>query len=36
ATRVGHLDDAYISNGKPVGVTIYQLKREQYEELLKC
>lgn len=36
ATRVGHLDDAYTSNGKPVGVTIYQLKREQYEELLKC
>lgn len=35
ATRVGHLDDAYLSNGKPVGVTLYQLKRSQYEELLK-
>lgn len=36
ATRIGHLDDAYISNGSPVGVTLYQLKRSQYEELLKC
>lgn len=35
ATRVGHLDDAYLSNGNPVGVTLYQLKRSQYEELLK-
>ncbi|HHL2498121.1 TPA: DUF2824 family protein [Yersinia enterocolitica] len=35
ATRIGHLDDAYISNGKPVGVTLYQLKRSQYEEILK-
>lgn len=35
ATRIGHLDDAYLSNGKPVGVTLYQLKRSQYEELLK-
>ncbi|OJB95796.1 DUF2824 family protein [Yersinia ruckeri] len=35
ATRIGHLDDAYISNGQPVGVTLYQLKRSQYEEILK-
>lgn len=35
ATRIGHLDDAYLSNGNPVGVTLYQLKRSQYEELLK-
>lgn len=35
AARIGHLDDAYLSNGKPVGVTLYQLKRSQYEELLK-
>lgn len=35
ATRIGHLDDAYLSNGKPVGVILYQLKRSQYEELLK-
>lgn len=34
ATRVGHLDDAYKSQGKPVGVTIYQLRRSQYEEYL--
>lgn len=33
ATRVGHLDDAYTSNGKPVGITIYQLPRSKYEEL---
>lgn len=33
ASRVGHLDDAYLSNGKPVGVTLYQLTRTQYEEL---
>lgn len=32
-TRVGHLDDAYTSNGKPVGITIYQLPRSKYEEL---
>ncbi|MBX9486900.1 DUF2824 family protein [Yersinia enterocolitica] len=36
ATRIGHLDDAYISNGKPVGVTLYQLKRPQYEDFLQC
>lgn len=36
ATRIGHLDDAYISNGNPIGVTLYQLKRSQYEELLQC
>lgn len=33
ATRIGHLDDAFISNGHPVGVTLYQLTRSQYEEL---
>ena len=31
ATRVGHLDDAYIRCGKPVGVTLYQLTRQQYK-----
>ncbi|HCR0360291.1 TPA: DUF2824 family protein [Klebsiella aerogenes] len=36
ATRVGHLDDAYISNGKPVGITLYQLPRSKYEELLNA
>ncbi|HDL7347355.1 DUF2824 family protein [Yersinia enterocolitica] len=36
ATRIGHLDDAYISNGKPVGVTLYQLTRSQYEDFLQC
>lgn len=36
ATRIGHLDDAYISNGRPVGVTLYQLKRTQYEDFLQC
>lgn len=36
ATRIGHLDDAYISNGQPVGVTLYQLKRSQYEDMQKC
>lgn len=35
ATRVGRMDDAYISYGQPVGVTLYQLKRSQYEEILK-
>lgn len=33
AERIGHLDDAYISNGKPVGITLYQLPRHKYEEL---
>lgn len=33
ATRIGHLDDAYTSKGKPVGVTLYQLTRKQYEDL---
>ena len=33
ASRIGHLDDAYISNGKPVGVTLYQLKRTHYEDI---
>ncbi|WP_129544325.1 DUF2824 family protein [Serratia sp. 1D1416] len=36
ATRIGHLDDAYISNGQTVGVTLYQLKRSQYEDMQKC
>ena len=36
ATRVGHLDDAFVSNGQPVGVTLYQLKRSQYEDLLNA
>lgn len=36
ATRVGHLDDAFVSNGVPVGVTLYQLKRSQYEDLLNA
>jgi len=36
ATRVGHLDDAFVSNGQPVGVNIYQLKRSQYEDLLNA
>lgn len=34
ASRVGHLDDAYMSNGKPVGITLYQLPRSKYEELI--
>lgn len=33
ATRIGHMEDAFISNGKPVGVTLYQLTRDKYEEL---
>ena len=33
AMRVGHLDDAYMKNGKPVGITIYQLPRSKYEEI---
>lgn len=36
ATRVGHLDDAYISNGKAVGITLYQLPRSKYEDLLNA
>lgn len=36
ATRIGHMDDAYLKNGSPAGVTLYQLTRTQYEELLKC
>ncbi|HAT2215894.1 TPA: DUF2824 family protein [Citrobacter freundii] len=36
ATRVGHLDDAYICNEKPVGVTLYQLTRQQYKEFSEC
>ncbi len=35
ATRVGRLEDAYISNGEPVSVTLYQLTRKQYEEISK-
>lgn len=33
ATRIGHMDAAFISNGNPVGVTLYQLSRDKYEEL---
>ncbi|WP_146664322.1 DUF2824 family protein, partial [Escherichia coli] len=33
---VGHLADAYIRCGKPVGVTLYQLTRQQYKELSEC
>ncbi|MBI6260683.1 DUF2824 family protein [Proteus mirabilis] len=36
AKRVGHIDEAYISYGAPVGVTMYQLTRKQCEELLQC
>ncbi|HHJ4233279.1 DUF2824 family protein [Citrobacter freundii] len=36
ATRVGHLDDAYICNEKPIGVTLYQLTRQQYKEFIEC
>ncbi|EMM6760736.1 DUF2824 family protein [Pluralibacter gergoviae] len=36
ATRIGHLDDAYLSNGKSIGVTLYQLTRRQYKELSQC
>lgn len=36
ATRVGRLEDAYLSGGKPVGVTLYQLTRSQYEDMQKC
>lgn len=36
ATRIGHMDDAYLKNGKPSGVTLYQLTRSQYEELLNA
>ncbi|TIM24861.1 MAG: DUF2824 family protein [Mesorhizobium sp.] len=35
ASRIGHLDDAYMLDGHPMGVTLYQLKRSQYEELAK-
>lgn len=33
AERIGHMDAAYTSNGTPVGVTLYQLPRQKYEEL---
>ncbi|MEH6371746.1 DUF2824 family protein [Pectobacterium carotovorum] len=36
ATRVGHLDDAFISHGKPIGVTLYQLTRHQYRDFSEC
>ncbi|HAT1684523.1 TPA: DUF2824 family protein [Klebsiella oxytoca] len=36
ATRIGHLEDAYLSNGQPVGVTLYQLPRSKYEDLLNA
>ncbi|MFL4429638.1 DUF2824 family protein [Serratia marcescens] len=35
ATRVGRLEDAYLSGGQPVGVTLYQLTRSQYEDMQK-
>lgn len=33
AERIGHMESAYISNGQSVGVTLYQLPRQKYEEL---
>ncbi|ECG0704838.1 hypothetical protein DL122_03770 [Salmonella enterica subsp. salamae] len=36
ATRIGHMDDAYLKKGKPSGVTLYQLTRSQCEELLNA
>lgn len=36
ATRIGHLDDAYTSNGSPVGVTLYQLTRRRCEEIINA
>ncbi len=36
ASRIGHLDDAFLHNGVPVGVTLYQLPRSKYEELLNA
>ncbi|HAT2608028.1 TPA: DUF2824 family protein [Kluyvera intermedia] len=36
ATRVGHLDDAFFNHGKPTGVTLYQLTRQQYKDLIEC
>lgn len=33
ATRIGHIDDAFISDGNPVGVTLYQLTRSQYGDI---
>lgn len=33
ATRIGRMDAAYFSKGEPVGVTLYQLTRQQYEDL---
>lgn len=33
AERAGRMDDAYVSNGNPVGVTLYQLTRSRCEEL---
>lgn len=35
ATRIGHMQAAYFSDGQPVGVTLYQLTRAQYEDLAK-
>ncbi|WP_272659097.1 DUF2824 family protein [Providencia sp. PROV113] len=34
ASRIGHMDDAYVSYGEPVGVTLYQLTRKQCEDIL--
>lgn len=33
ATRIGHLESAFMSNEKPIGITLYQLPRQKYEEL---
>lgn len=33
AIRIGHMADAYLSKGEPVGVTLYQLTRKRCEEL---
>lgn len=35
ATRIGRMDAAYMWKGQPVPVTLYQLTREQYEDLVK-
>lgn len=33
AERIGHMQDAYIKDGEPMGVTLYQLNRKGFEEL---
>lgn len=35
ATRIGRMDAAYLRYGQPVPVTLYQLTRQQYEDLLR-